>query len=135
MSSDRNKDEIYCRKKEWLMHAVQVLAHNDKIETLFSAITEISTDLRKEAFEVFLSFNTEYEWFAKLPLDPDYWGGMEAEIITDLQNRINFLNSLLPLVSGSHFLKHSKRIKERIEMWRSQIKAEEMDSIIRKLYA
>ena len=87
LSSDRNKDETHCRKKEWLMHAVQVLAHNDKIEILFSAISEISTDLRKEAFEVFLSCNAEYDWFAKLPLDPDHWGGMEAAIIPDLQNR------------------------------------------------
>ena len=135
LSSDRNKDEIHCRKKEWLMHAVQVLAHNDKIEILFSAISEISTDLRKEAFEVFLSCNAEYDWFAKLPLDPDHWGGMEAAIIPDLQNRINFLNSLLPLVSGINFLKHSMRIRERIEMWKSQIKAEEMNAILRNVYA
>ena len=135
LSLDKNMDETYRRKKEWLMHAVQVLAHDDKIVILFAAITKISTDLRKEAFEVFLSCNDDYEWFVKLPLDPDYWGGMEGTIIPDLQSRIDFLNSLLPLVSGINFLKHSKQIKERMEMWKSQIKSEERDALIRHLYA
>ncbi len=134
LSSNGNKDELYHRKKEWLMHAVRMLSYDDKIEILFSAITEISTELRKEAFEVFLSCNTEYEWFAKLPLDPSHWGGMEAAIISDLQDKISFLNSLLPLVSGGNFVKHSNRIRERIDMWKYQIKVEEMDAILRTLY-
>jgi len=59
---------------------------------------------------------------------------MVEEIIPDLQRRISFLESLMEDVQGMRFIQHAKRIRNRIDMWKSQIKAEEREEIYRKLY-
>ena len=101
---------------------------------LFKALAGREISLKKLAFHKFLSLNDDYELFEKLPLDTNHWGGMVEEIIPDLQRRISFLESLMEDVQGMIFLQHAKRIRNRIDMWKSQIKAEEKEEIYRKLY-
>ena len=43
------------------------------------------------------------------------------EIIPDLQRRISFLESLMEDVQGMRFIQHAKRIRNRIDMWKSQM--------------
>ena len=72
--------------------------------------------------------------FDKIQLDPDHWGGFTEEIIPDLQRRIDFLQSLLPLMTGIKYLKHAQKVQARIDFWKSEIKQEELKAIYRRLY-
>ena len=72
--------------------------------------------------------------FEKIPLDPSHWGGSEEEIIPDLHRRIKFLKSLLPMVKEVKYLRHAKRIQDRIDFWKSQIGEEEIQQIVRRVY-
>ena len=116
------------------MHTIEMYKYSPQIILLFRALAGREVFLKKRAFQKFLSLNDDYELFEKLPLDTDHWGGMVEEIIPDLQRRISFLESLMEDVQGMRFVQHAKRIRNRIDMWKSQIKAEEREEIYRKLY-
>ena len=74
------------------------------------------------------------ELFKKIPLDPSHWEGNAGEIVFQLTKRIDFLESLISELKGVKYLRHVKRIRDRIEMWKSTIKEEELRAICRKLY-
>jgi len=47
-----------------------------------------------------------------------------------MQERINYLTSLLPMLSGLKFLKHKRRFEKEIEMWKTKIRKEEIREIM-----
>ena len=51
-----------------------------------------------------------------------------------MQRRIEYLRTLLPELTGLKSLKHTKRVKDKIEMWKAQIEHEEFDAIGRKMH-
>lgn len=129
-----NNQVVLERQEKWVLHAVDQYAADDKIIFLFSAISETGTKLRECAFREFISRNSDYAMFEKIQLDSNSWFGSTSEIVTDLQSRIEFLESLLPYVHGIKYLQHAKRIRDRIEFWKDQIEREETEAITRKLY-
>jgi hypothetical protein len=116
------------------LHIVQQYSHDERIIALFVALAEVSTDIRQIALIEFLKNNDDFEIFERLPLDASHYGGEISTIIPDLQNRINYLESLLPYVSNVKYLHHQKRIKDRIEYWKDNIKYQEQENIRRKLF-
>lgn len=134
LAHDGEESIVTDRQENWVLHVVRQNALNDKIISLFAAISEMNTSLRKKALHEFLINNDSYEMFKKIPLDPSHWGGSVDAIIPQLQSRIEYLESLLTEMSGVKFLNHAKRVRDRIEMWRSQIEQEELDEICRQLY-
>ena len=72
--------------------------------------------------------------FKRLSLDASHWGGNVDEIVPQLQERIRFLELLLSDLKGVKYIKHAKRVRDRIDMWNAQIKEEELQNICRKLY-
>lgn len=69
-----------------------------------------------------------------IQLHTSHWGGEVSEIIPQLQRRIEYLRTLLPELTGLKSLKHTKRVKDKIEMWKAQIEHEEFDAIGRKMH-
>lgn len=69
-----------------------------------------------------------------IQLHTSYWGGEVSETIPQFQRRIEYLKSLLPELTGVKFLKHTKRVKDKIEMWKAQIAHEDFDTICIKLH-
>lgn len=122
------------RQKQWILHNIEKYSKDRRIICLFSALAETEYSLRNSAFQMFFKCNDEYEMFEKLQLDPNHWGGSMDELIPDLHRKIQFLESLLPYVKGVKYLKHAKRIRDRIDFWKAMIEKEELDSICRKLY-
>ncbi len=59
---------------------------------------------------------------------------MKVTNAQELTKRIEYLESLVSDLRGYKYIKHVKRIKDRIEMWKNQIEQEELDIICRKLY-
>jgi hypothetical protein len=116
------------------MHIIEENAMSDSVIIIFEALSEADIVLRKKALLLFLSINDDYELFKKIPLDPSHWEGNAGEIVFQLTKRIDFLESLISELKGVKYLRHVKRIRDRIEMWKSTIKEEELRAICRKLY-
>ncbi len=134
ISSKKNSKTVKQRQENWILHIVQQYSHDERIIALFVALAEVSTDIRQIALIEFLKNNDDFEIFERLPLDASHYGGEISTIIPDLQNRINYLESLLPYVSNVKYLHHQKRIKDRIEYWKDNIKYQEQENIRRKLF-
>lgn len=100
---------------------------------LFSAIEELPCERRKKAVEKFLSLNADPDIFERLPLEPSHWGG-NGSMIPDMQERIEYLHSLLPLVSGIKYLKQKQRIEREIGCWKERIHSEEVRELLESWY-
>lgn len=129
-----NDQLVLERQEKWVLHIVERYATDNRIICLLSAISESRAELRNRAFREFLARNDDYDMFKKIQIDSNHWGGAVNGIIPDLQRRIEFLESLLPYAQGVKYLKHAKRIRDRIDFWKVQIEHEEMEVIYRKLY-
>ena len=127
-------EQVQQRQEEWVLHIIEKYATDNKILCLFEALSETRPSLREKAIQKFLLCNDDFEMFNKIQLDPDHWGGFAEEIIPDLQRRIDFLQSLLPLMTGIKYLKHAQKVQARIDFWKSEIKQEELKVIYRKFY-
>ena len=104
-----------------------------RMHELFSAIAEFSCDRRKEAVAKFLSLNDDPEIFEKLPLEPSTWGG-SGSMIPCMQDRIEYLRSLLPILSGIKYLKQRQRVLREIEDWKKRINDEEVSELLESWY-
>lgn len=51
-------------------------------------------------------------------------------MIPYMQERIEYLRSLLPLVSGIKYLKQKKRIEQEIDYWKNNIRSEEIRELL-----
>ena len=114
-----NKDELIKNRQEaWIMHIIEENAMSDSVIIIFEALSEADIVLRKKALLLFLSINDDYELFKKIPLDPSHWEGNAGEIVFQLTKRIDFLESLISELKGVKYLRHVKRIRDRIEMYK-----------------
>ena len=131
---DGSRNESFSRQEQWILHTIEEYAQSEKIVVLFSAICEMNTELRRKAFNKFLQNNSDYEIFNQLTLDASHWGGYEDEIIPQMQERIQFLEVLLSDLKGAKYIRHAKRVRDQIELWKERIETEELNNICRKLY-
>ena len=83
--------------------------------------------------EKFLSVNADPDVFEQLPLEPSHWGGI-GSMIPYMQERIEYLRSLLPLVSGIKYLKQKQRIERKIADWQESIRSEEVEELLESWY-
>ena len=133
-NTDGLQNELANRQEQWILHTVEEYAQSEKVIVLFSAICEVNTELRRKAFNIFLQNNSDYEMFNRLTLDASHWGGYEDEIIPQMQERIRFLEVLLSDLKGTKYIRHAKRVRDQIELWKARIETEELNSICRRLY-
>lgn len=107
--------------------------NGERMYQLFSAIEELPCERRKKAVEKFLSLNADPAVFEQLPLEPSHWGGT-GSMIPYMQERIEYLRSLLPLVSGIKYLKQKQRIEREIDCWKESIHSEEVRELLESWY-
>ena len=126
------KDEtIEERQEEWIRRTiVKYCTDKNRMYGLFKAISDHSEDRRRQALKTLLSLNRDYDLFEDLPLEASHWGGI-GSMIPYMQARIDYLTSLLPLLSGLDFLKHRQRVEKDIEIWRNRIMQEEINELVR----
>lgn len=80
-----------------------------------------------------LAINANPDVFERLSLEPSHWGGI-GSMIPDMQERIEYLRSLLPLVSGIKYLKQKQRIESEIGCWKERIHSEEVRELLESWY-
>lgn len=123
-----------------LQHIVQfrkLICIIHKYKVIFSFFNcryqELPCERRKKAVEKFLSLNADPDIFERLPLEPSHWGG-NGSMIPYMQERIEYLRSLLPLVSGIKYLKQKQRIESEIGCWKERIHSEEVRELLESWY-
>lgn len=125
---------ITVKQDLWIQHAIEKYGHDeDRMCLLFTAIEELSCERRRKAVEKFLSLNANPDVFERLPLEPSHWGGT-GSMIPYMQERIEYLRSLLPLVSGIKYLKQKQRIEQEIVCWKERIRSEEVRELLESWY-
>lgn len=117
----------------WLKHIISDNCKDEKIVVIFGFISELSPDVRKECIVQFIQLNRDYEFFKRLELEPNHWGGM-GSMVPYMEERVNFYESLLPDFTGLEFLKHKRLLLENIEMWKRRIEEEQVREILEERY-
>ena len=126
--------EVIVKQDLWMQHIIEKYSHDkDRMYLLFTAIEELSCERRRKVVEKFLSLNSNPDVFENLPLEPTHWGG-SGSMIPYMQERIEYLRSLLPLMSGIKYLKHKQRIERDIDCWKERIRSEEVEELLRFWY-
>lgn len=126
--------EIIVKQDLWMQHTIEKCGHDeDRMRLLFTAIKELPCERRRKAVEKFLSLNTSPDVFERLPLEPSHWEGT-GSMIPYMQERIEYLRSLIPLVSGIKYLKQKQRIEREIDCWKERIRSEEIRELLESWY-
>ena len=130
---EKGNEAISMRQEEWIHKTIENhFFDHQRMIWLFRAIEEHSVERRMNALKLFLTLNNDYTLFEKIPLVSSSYGGW-GSLIPPMQEGVTFLEALLPLLSGANFLLHRKRIEQKIEILKSQIKEEEVRELIDSL--
>ena len=125
-----DKEDIVAKQHEWINACIEnKYADSDFMYSLFCVLSELPTDRRRMALLKFLSLNSNYGDFEKIPLEPSSWGG-SGSMIPYMQNRITYLSSLISSLSGVKYLKHKQRVEKYIDVWKERIKQEEIRELL-----
>ncbi|WP_321371584.1 hypothetical protein [uncultured Desulfuromusa sp.] len=96
---------------------------SDFMMYLFTLIAELKPERRRQFVECFVKLNKSIYVFKKLPMEPTSWSWEESKVPM-LQGRVEFLESLLPVMSTVDLLQHKQRIERRIQHLRAEIERE-----------
>lgn len=95
----------------------------DFMRFVFNVLTQISYERRRSLIALFLKHNKKFKDFEKLPLEPSFWS-CEGSAVPMHQKRVEYFESLLPLLSTVDFLQHKQRVEREIQWLRGAIEQE-----------
>lgn len=134
LCSQSGHQGIIPKQDLWIEHVIERYSSDEeRMYELFSAIKGLPQKKRKKAVEKFLALNTNPDIFEKLPLEPLSWGGW-GSVIPYMQERVDYLSSLLPSVSGLKYLRQKQRIEQDIKNWKARIRTEEIKELLLSWY-
>ena len=130
LTKANGKERSASNQDKWIIYCIEN-NYNDIefMSCLFGAISEMSNSRRKDALIKFISLNDDYEAFERIQLETSSWGGT-GSMIPYMQARIEYLSSLMPVLSGVKYLKHKQRIEHEISVWEERIKREEINELL-----
>ena len=124
-------EELRTQKSiKWIRHFIEENANNkEEMVCLFEAFSQCDTEQRIGHIEIFLSKNNDYDIFKSLPLIsfPNSWSG---SLVPLYSSWIEFLEKVLPFLSGLKFINHKKLVEERMDNLRKRIIDEQIADII-----
>ena len=125
-----NPDAVAERQNKWIFDTIEKY-HKDqqRMSGLFAAISEQSSFVRKIALEKFLGLNSDFSHFESIQLEASHWEGW-GSLIPCIEERIDYLTSILPLLSGIDYLNHKQKVEQDIESLKYQILQEEIKELI-----
>ena len=127
----QNKQNLLKKQNEWIRQCIQ-LCSNDKTKMycLFSVISKLKIERKKEYVLLLLENNPSVEDFERIPLTPISWS-WSGSAVPMYSAWIEYLESLLPSLIGLKWIKHKKYIETKIDYLKRQIESEEIDEILR----
>lgn len=93
------------------------------MQFVFNVITQLSYERRCSFIDLFIENNKKFEDFEKLPIEPNFWS-WEGSAVPMYQGRIEYFESLLPLLNTVDFLQHKQYIERKIQCLREKIEWE-----------
>jgi len=93
------------------------------IQFVFNVITQLSYERCRSFIALFLERNKNFDDFEKLPLEPSFWS-WEGSAVPMHQKRVEYFESLLPLLNTVDFLQHKQCIEQNIQWLRGAIERE-----------
>lgn len=118
------------RQDCWISHFIDCNYDNARLmELLFSAITKISSERRKKHILHLIRVNADSKLFNSLEIETKSYGG-NGSMIPFMEEKIDFLKSLLQELSGLVYLKHKRRVEKDIAMWQRRIEQEQIDEVL-----
>ncbi|UWO75023.1 hypothetical protein [Enterocloster asparagiformis] len=127
----QNEQNLLGRQDEWIRQCIQLSSCNNiKMYCLFSIISKLGIERKKEYILLFLEKNPLFEDFEGLPLTPTFcsWSGSAVPMYSAW---IEFLESLLPSFIGLKWIKHKNHIETQIGYLKKRIESEQIDEILR----
>lgn len=100
------------------------------MEYLFGVISQFAPDRRRQFVERFVQGNGDFKAFKRLQLEPSSWSWSGSEVPV-LQKRINYLESLLPILNTVDLLPHRQYLEHYIQGLRTKIEREKKHDFIR----
>lgn len=123
-------ETIYHRQDEYVDRIIS-RKHSDRehMQMIFSVVTSFAPERRRGRIAAFLACNQNVDDFDTLPLEPSSWG-WSGSAVPMYQRRVDFFESLLPLVNTSELLFHKQSVERQIEALRNSIEREKKRDFI-----
>lgn len=101
----------------------------EKMESLFSVLSELCDDRKKDYISYLMTVNADPELFRRIPLCPTSysWSGSAVPLYSKWAD---YLKGLLPLFSGIQFLQHQKVVNDEIEHLSKMIERAEIEDLL-----
>lgn len=100
------------------------------MEYLFGMISQYAPERRHRFVERFVQRNRSFEIFKRLPLEPNVWISTGSRVPM-LQRRVDYWESLLPILNTVDLLPHKQHVECCIQGLRAQIEREKKDDFIK----
>ncbi|MCX6141856.1 MAG: hypothetical protein NTZ35_01415 [Ignavibacteriales bacterium] len=116
--------EIRARQDEVILELIEKRAIESKLmEFLFWLLTSFEPDRRRKYLEEFLKRNKNIEDFKKIPIEPTSWSA-SGSWVPVIQSRIDYLETLLPLLNVVELLEHKVLVEQQIDYLRKRKESE-----------
>lgn len=127
----QNEQNLLGRQDEWMRQCIQLFSNDEtKMYCLFSVISKLGIERKKEYILLFLENNSLFEDFKRIPLTPTSWS-WSGSAVPMYSNWIEFLESLLPSFIGLKWIKHKNHVETQIGYLKKEIEVEQIDEILR----
>lgn len=127
----QNEQNLLGRQDEWIRQCIQLFSNDEtKMYCLFSVISKLEIERKKEYILLFLENNSLFEDFQRIPLTPTSWS-WSGSAVPMYSVWIEFLESLLSNFIGLKWIKHKKYIETQIGYLKERIESEQIDEILR----
>ncbi len=127
----RNDQNLLVRQDEWIRQCIQRFSNDEaKMYCLFSVISKLIIERKKEYILLFLENNPLFEEFERIPLTPTSWS-WSGSTVPMYSSWIEFLESLLPSFIGLKWIQHKKYIETQIGYLKKEIESEQINEILR----
>jgi len=127
----QKEQNLLGRQDEWIRQCIQLFSTDvSKMRCLFSVISKLKIDRKKEYVWLFIENNPLFEDFEKIPLTPTSCG-YSGSAVPMYSSWVEFLESLLPSFIGLKWIKHKNLIETEIGYLKEQIQSEQIKEILR----
>ena len=127
----QNEQNLLGRQDEWIRQCIQLFSNDEaKMYCLYSVISKLEIERKKEYILLFLENNPLFEDFKRIPLTPISWS-WSGSAVPMYSAWIEYLESLLPSLIGLKWIKHKKYIETKVDYLKRQIESEQIEEILR----
>lgn len=118
-------------QNQWIIQFIRTHSNDEnKMRCIFLAMAELEESRRIDYVKLFLSRNSSYESFMKIPLTPslDFFIGSPIPVY---DSAVQFLTKLLPLFVGIDWIKHKNYVENKIHSLEQQIETRRIEEFMR----